>query len=106
VTALRPYADLLGTVATVSGLVGAFSSLLQARKLARTRSAESLSLGFLAKYFGGYVAWALYGLAIGSMPLIVVDLIGISSSSVTVVMALRVRKSSAAPPHNLRRRPV
>jgi hypothetical protein len=40
------------------------------------------------------------------MPLIVVDLIGISSSSVTVVMALRVRKSSAAPPHNLRRRPV
>lgn len=93
-TALRSYADLLGTVATVSGVVGAFSSLLQARKLARTRSAGSVSLGFLAKYLGGYAAWALYGLAIGSTPLIVVDLIGICSASVTLVMALRVRQRS------------
>ena len=93
-TALRSYADLLGTVATVSGMVGALSSLLQARKLARTRNAESVSLGFLAKYLWGYAAWALYGLAIASTPLIVVDLIGICSSSVTGVMALRVRKRS------------
>jgi hypothetical protein len=51
-----PYADLLATAATGWGVVGAFSSLLQERKLARTRSAESVSLGFLAKYLGGYVA--------------------------------------------------
>jgi uncharacterized protein with PQ loop repeat len=94
VTALAPYADLLGTVATVWGAVGAASSLLQARKLARTHSAESVSLGFLAKYLGGYIAWALYGTAIGSTPLIVVDLIGICASSVTVGTALRVRRAA------------
>jgi uncharacterized protein with PQ loop repeat len=94
VTALRPHADLLGTAATVSGVVGAFSSLLQARKLIRTRSAESVSVGFLAKYLGGYGVWALYGLAVGSTPLIVVDLIGICASSVTVGVALRVRRRS------------
>jgi uncharacterized protein with PQ loop repeat len=89
-TVLAPYADLLGTAATVSGVVGAGSSLLQARKLARTQSAESVSVGFLAKYLGGYLAWALYGVAIGSTPLIAVDLIGICTSSVTVGIALRV----------------
>jgi uncharacterized protein with PQ loop repeat len=91
---LAPYADLLGTVATVWGAVGALSSLLQARKLARTRRADSVSLGFLAKYLGGYVTWALYGLAIGSAPLIVVDLIGICTSSLTVGVALRVRHAA------------
>src|SRR5215468_742402 len=88
---LTPYAGLLGTVATAWGAVGAASSLLQARKLVLAQSAESMSLGFLAKYLGGYVAWALYGMAIGSTPLIVVDLIGICASGVTVVTALRVR---------------
>lgn len=90
-TQLTPYAALLGTVATAWGVVGAASSLLQARKMMLTQSAESVSFGFLAKYFGGYVAWALYGMAIGSTPLIVVDLLGICASGVTVVTALRVR---------------
>ena len=90
-TQLAPYADLLGTVATTWGIVGAASSLLQARKLVRTRSAESVSVGFLAKYLGGYVAWALYGLAIESTPLIIVDLLGICASGVTLATAMRVR---------------
>jgi uncharacterized protein with PQ loop repeat len=94
VTALAPYADFLGTVATVWGVVGAFSSLLQARKLARTHSAESVSLGFLATFFGGYVTWALYGMAIESTPLIVVDLIGICTSSLTIGLALRIRHAA------------
>jgi uncharacterized protein with PQ loop repeat len=94
VTELAPYADLLGTVATACGIVGAASSLLQARKLVRTQSAESVSVGFLAKYLGGYVAWALYGMAIESTPLIVVDLLGVCASSVTVVTALRVRHAA------------
>jgi uncharacterized membrane protein len=90
-TVLAPYAHLLGTAATVWGVIGALSSLLQARKLARTGSAEPVSVGFLAKYLGGYVAWGLYGMAIASTPLIVVDLIGICTSSVTVGIALRLR---------------
>jgi uncharacterized protein with PQ loop repeat len=94
VTQLTPYADLLGTVATTWGVVGAASSLLQARKLVRTQSAESVSVGFLAKYLGGYVAWALYGMAIKSTPLIIVDLIGICASSMTVLTALRVRHAA------------
>jgi uncharacterized membrane protein len=55
-----------------------------------------VSLGFLAKYLGGYVAWTLYGMAIGSTPLIVVDVIGICTSSLTVVVTLRVRHAAAA----------
>jgi len=94
VTQLAPFADLLGTVATAWGIVGAASSLLQARKLVQTQSAGSVSVGFLAKYLGGYVAWALYGMAIQSTPLIVVDLLGIFASGVTVVTALRVRHAA------------
>lgn len=93
-TVLAPHADFLDTVATVVGVVGALSSLLQTRKAARTHSAESESLGFLAKYLGGYVTWALYGMAIGSTPLMVVDLIGSCTSNLTVGVALRVRHAA------------
>ena len=97
-TVLAPYAGLLGTAATTWGVVGAASSLLQARKLARSQSADSVSVGFLAKYLGGYVAWALYGIAIGSTPLIVVDLIGTFASIVTLGTALRVRHVATRTP--------
>ena len=87
-------AALLGTGATAWGVVGAASSLLQALKLVRTESAESVSVGFLATYLVGYVTWALYGMAIGNTPLIVVDIIGICASAVTVGTALRVRRAA------------
>jgi uncharacterized protein with PQ loop repeat len=89
-TALAPYAELLGTVATAYGVVGACSSLLQARRLAGTGSAESVSLAFLSIYVGGYIVWGLYGLAINSVPLIAVDLAGSLASALTLTLAVRI----------------
>jgi uncharacterized protein with PQ loop repeat len=104
--ALAPYADFFGMAATVWGVVGACSSLLQARRLVRTGSAESVSLAFLSIYLGGFLIWGLYGLAIVSTPLIVVDVVGTLASSVTVVLALRLRYRTRRGPKRSTGRPA
>jgi hypothetical protein len=45
--------------------------------LARRTSGDVSAL-FLASYAGGYAIWLAYGLSTGSIPLIVVDTVGLS----------------------------
>ncbi len=45
---------------------------------------------FLATTSGGYLIWLLYGLGIGSMPLIVADAVGLARSLVAVAVAFRL----------------
>jgi hypothetical protein len=40
-------------------------------------TSEDVSLSSLAMYVGGYTLWLVYGLAIGSVPLVMVDVVGV-----------------------------
>ena len=60
--------QVLGAAATVYGLGGALSVLLQARQMyVRGRSCD-VSARFLTVYVGGFAIWLLYGLGIESFP--------------------------------------
>ena len=72
------FTQLLGTVATVYGVLGALKSLLQTRQMLARRTSRDVSAGFLASYAGGYAIWLAYGLSTGSLPLIAVDTVGLS----------------------------
>jgi hypothetical protein len=48
-------------------------------------------------YTGGYVIWLLYGFSIASMPLIVVDLVGLLCGGATLAVALQLRGSLVRP---------
>jgi uncharacterized protein with PQ loop repeat len=83
--------DLVGAVATVYGIGGALSILLQARQmLARGASCE-VSLRFLGVYVGGYAIWLLYGVSVGSVPIVLVHALGLVCGTVTLAVALRLR---------------
>jgi uncharacterized protein with PQ loop repeat len=84
---------LLATAATLFGLLGACSFLLQARRMVRRSRSQDVSLGFLGTVTGGYLLWLLYGVAIDNVPLIVVDAIGFACACVTWLVALRLRSS-------------
>jgi uncharacterized protein with PQ loop repeat len=85
------FTHLLGTVATVYGVLGALKTLLQTRQmLARRTSGDVLAL-FLASYAGGYAIWLAYGLSTGSIPLIVVDAVGLLCAGLTLAVALSLR---------------
>jgi MtN3 and saliva related transmembrane protein len=82
---------LVGTIATVYGVGAACMALLQARQMVLRRSSGDVSARFFASYAGGYAIWLVYGLSIGSVPLILVDAIGLVCGLVTLAVTLRLR---------------
>ena len=61
------------------------------------RSSGEVSAGFLASYAGGYAIWLAYGLSTGSIPLIVVDTVGLLCGVLTLAVALSLRGSLIRP---------
>jgi uncharacterized protein with PQ loop repeat len=90
-------AQLLGTLAGLYGLGAAATALLQARQILVTGSSCDVSARFFATYAGGYAVWLLYGLAIDSMPLIVVDAVGLLCGLATLAVTLDARGSLCRP---------
>jgi uncharacterized protein with PQ loop repeat len=84
-------AQLLATAATVYGVGGALSVLLQARQMVARGSSRDVSLRFLATYVGGYAIWLLYGVSIQNATIILVHALGLMSGAVTLTVALRFR---------------
>jgi uncharacterized protein with PQ loop repeat len=91
------FTQFLGTAATVYGVLGALKTLLQTRQMLARRSSRDVSVGFLASYAGGYAIWLAYGLATGSLPLIVVDTVGLLCAGLTAAVALSLRGSLIRP---------
>jgi len=91
------FTQLLGTAATVYGVLGALKTLLQARQMLVRRASREVSARFLASYAGGYAIWLTYGLSTGSLPLIVVDAVGLFCGGLTLAVALSLRGSLIRP---------
>ena len=83
--------ELLAAVATIYGIGGALSVLLQAQQMHARRSSHDVSLRFLATYVGGYAVWLLYGLSMQSIPIVTVNGVGLAAGAVTLGVALRLR---------------
>jgi hypothetical protein len=83
--------ELIAMAATLYGIGGALSVLLQARQMRERGRSCDVSLRFLATYVGGYGIWLLYGLAIENVPMILVHALGLTTGAVTLAVALRLR---------------
>lgn len=90
-------AQLIGTAATAYGVIAALMVLLQAREMLARRASCEVSGRFFASYAGGYAIWLLYGMSVGSMPLMVVDAVGLVCGGLTLAVALSLRGSLVRP---------
>jgi MtN3 and saliva related transmembrane protein len=88
---------LLGSAGTVIGLVAALSLLIQARRLARLGSACEVSIPVRLLALAGYAIWLAYGVAIGDVPLILVDLAGVAGAALVLRVTLVLRRRRACP---------
>jgi uncharacterized protein with PQ loop repeat len=88
------FTQFLATAGTVYGVLAALKSLLQTRQMLARRSSRDVSALFLASYAGGYAIWLAYGVSTGSLPLIVVDTVGLLCAGLTLAVALFLRGSS------------
>jgi uncharacterized protein with PQ loop repeat len=87
--------QLLGAAATLYGLGGALSVLLQARRMHARGTSGDVSARFFAVYVGGFAIWLLYGLGTGDVPIIVVHAVGLVCGTVTLAVALNLRRTAA-----------
>ena len=88
--------QVLGAAATLYGLGGALSVLLQARRMHARGTSGDVSVRFFSVYVGGFAVWLLYGIGIGDVPVIVVHAVGLLCGTVTLAVALRLRGHGAA----------
>lgn len=66
----------------------------QAIQTFRTRNTEGISLGMYSMLVSGVALWVVYGLAIGSIPMILANAITLVLSASIYVMALQSRRSA------------
>ena len=88
---------MLVLLVTAYGVGAAGAGLLQIRRLLESRRSCELSTLFFAVYAGGYAIWLVYGVSIGSLPLVIVDGIGIVCATATLTVALSLRGSLLNP---------
>jgi uncharacterized protein with PQ loop repeat len=88
---------MLGVAATVYGVVAAAAVLMQARQLLARRSSCDVSARFFATYAGGYAVWLLYGVYDHSVPLVVVDAVGLTCAAFTLAVIVTLRGSLVRP---------
>jgi MtN3 and saliva related transmembrane protein len=89
--------QLIGIAAAAYGVLAALAALLQTRQMLTRHASCDVSARFFAAYAGGYAIWLLYGLSLGSIPLIVVDAVGLLCGGVTLAVALSLRGSLVRP---------
>ena len=89
--------QMLATIGTAFGLVGAASLLLQARRLRRLGTACEISIPIRVVSLTGYAVWLAYGLAIEDLPLILVDAAGLAGAILVlrITVVLRRRRACA-----------
>jgi uncharacterized protein with PQ loop repeat len=83
--------QVLATAATLYGVGGALSVLLQARQMRARGGSGDVSLRFLATYVGGYAIWLLYGISTQSVPIVLVHALGLITGGITLTVALKLR---------------
>jgi uncharacterized protein with PQ loop repeat len=88
---------MLTLLATAYGVGAAGAALFQTRQLLESRRSCEVSARFFAVYAGGYAIWLAYGLSIGSLPLIIVDAIGVVCATATLAIVLSLRGSVLHP---------
>jgi uncharacterized protein with PQ loop repeat len=89
--------QILATAATLYGVGGALSILLQARQMLARGASCDVSLRFLGTYVGGYAVWLAYGMSVQSVPIVLVHALGLATGAVALTVALRLRGSLLQP---------
>jgi len=86
VAALHPLFEVVGSIAAC---ITTFAWLPQIAKILRERQARDISLATTATLASGVFLWIIYGLAIGSLPVILSN--GVSFLFIAAIVGLKLR---------------
>lgn len=89
---------LLAAAGTVAGLATAVSLAAQARRLRTLGTACEISIPVRLLAVAGYAVWLAYGVVIGDIPLIIVDLAGAAGAAFVLYLTVVLRREKSCPP--------
>jgi MtN3 and saliva related transmembrane protein len=95
--------DLTTLIGFLAGGLTTLSFLPQVVKTARSRSARDLSESMLLVFLIGLVLWTIYGLQVGSLPIIAANVITIGL--VGAILAMKVKFNARERECNTETRP-
>jgi MtN3 and saliva related transmembrane protein len=81
-----PNVELLGYAA---GTLTTIAFVPQVLKVLKTRSTADISLGMFVIFTAGVILWEIYGLLLGSWPIIVANLVTLVLSGTILALKLR-----------------
>ncbi len=87
---------ILGTVA---GILSTSSFVPQVLKAWREGNTEAISKRMYVVTVSAFILWTIYGFVIGSMPIIVFNILSLVLSGTILMLKLRGNKGGAAMPH-------
>jgi MtN3 and saliva related transmembrane protein len=82
-------ATALNVLGFVAGVLTTAAFIPQVLKIWKTRSARDVSLAMYVVFTSGVVLWLVYGLALGSLPIIVANVLTLVLALAVLVMKLR-----------------
>lgn len=86
----------IGVAATCSGVCFSLAPLLQARTVLRARDSGEVSLTWVAVIIVNSILWAAYGFAKANLPLIISNVIAVTTNTLTWFVIFRFRRRPGA----------
>jgi len=83
--------DTITTIGFLAGGLTTASFLPQVIKTARSRSAKDLSEAMLVVFLAGLLLWTVYGMQVGSAPIVAANVITIGLVGAILAMKVRFR---------------
>jgi MtN3 and saliva related transmembrane protein len=83
--------DNVSVLGFVAGALTTFAFFAQVVKTLRTKSTRDISLAMVSLTSTGLFLWFIYGLYVGALPIIVVNLISLILTITLVVLKLKYR---------------
>src|SRR5215467_94456 len=87
--------SVLAATASAWGVLMGLSPVLQIRRMLRQRSSREVSLGYFLILLAGFVLWISYGIAAGSMALVIPNAVALLVGIALVTVAVRLRHERA-----------
>jgi MtN3 and saliva related transmembrane protein len=83
--------EAVNVLGLIAGSLTTAAFVPQVLKTWRTRSTEDISLGMFALFALGVLLWLLYGIEIGSPPIVIANGITFALAAVIVILKLRYK---------------
>ena len=81
--------DIFGTIALITSIIGLMPQVIKAHK---TKSTKDVSMLMLINYLVNSVAWVVYGGCIGSLYVVLSDVLCVVMSGIAIMQKLTYEK--------------